>query len=169
MLRALNRLVAGGELMVPVVGVGVTELDTDGLGRHIADGVRASGGVDPAELEKMLGLVHPVSGDYADPGDVFAALADAVAAEAGPDAFAVHYLAVPPSLFGTVADGTVAAGLGRARAWWSRSRSATTWCRPAPSMPGLAAITPRTGCSVSTTSWARSRSRTCWYAVRGTP
>ena len=29
----------------------------------------------------------------------------------GPDAFAVHYLAVPPSLFGTVADGIAAAGL----------------------------------------------------------
>ena len=40
----------------------------------------------------MLGLVHLVSGDYADL-DMFRRLADAVAAQAGPEAFAVHYLA----------------------------------------------------------------------------
>ncbi len=109
-LPALYRLVAGGELTVPIIGVALTDLDTDGLRRHVADCVRASGGVDQAVLEKMLGLVHLVSGDYADP-DIFTRLADSIAAEAGPDAFAVHYLAVPPSLFGTVADGIATAGL----------------------------------------------------------
>ncbi len=75
---------AGGELTVPVIGVALTDLDTDGLRRHVADCVRASGGVDPAVLEKMLGLVHLVSGDYADP-DIFTRLADSFAAEAGPE------------------------------------------------------------------------------------
>ena len=109
-LPALYQLVAGGELTVPIIGVALTDLDTDGLRRHVADCVQASGPVDQAVLEKMLGLVHLVSGDYADP-DIFTRLADTVAAEAGPDAFAVHYLAVPPSLFGTVADGIATAGL----------------------------------------------------------
>ena len=58
----------------------------------------------------MLGLVDLVAGDYADPG-VFTRLADTIAERAGAEAFAVHYLAVPPSLFGTVADGIAAAGL----------------------------------------------------------
>jgi glucose-6-phosphate 1-dehydrogenase len=109
-LPALYRLVAGGELRVPVIGVALTDLDTDGLRRHVADCVQAAGAVDDAVLRKMLGLVHLVSGDYADP-HVFTHLADAVAARAGPEGFAVHYLAVPPSLFGTVADGIATAGL----------------------------------------------------------
>ena len=46
----------------------------------------------------MLADIHLVAGDYADPA-VFAHLADTITAQAGPDAFAVHYLAVPPSLF----------------------------------------------------------------------
>ena len=54
----------------------------------------------------MVERTSLVAGDYADPS-VFTRLAEAV----GPDAFAVHYLAVPPSLFGTVADGIAAAGL----------------------------------------------------------
>ena len=78
-LPALYRLVAGGELTVPVIGVALTDLDTDGLRRHVADCVQASGGVDQAVLEKMLALVHLVSGDYADP-DVFTRLADGIAA-----------------------------------------------------------------------------------------
>jgi glucose-6-phosphate 1-dehydrogenase len=70
----------------------------------------AEGGVDAAVLDRMLALTHLVAGDYADP-TVFARLADTITAEAGPEAFAVHYLAVPPSLFATVADGIAAVGL----------------------------------------------------------
>ena len=114
-LPALYELVAGGELTVPVIGVALTDLDTDGLRHHVEDCVRAAGAVDDAVLQTMLGLVHLVSGDYADPA-VFTRLAEAVDAQAGPEGFAVHYLAVPPSLFGTVADGIAAAGLAeRAR------------------------------------------------------
>jgi len=114
-LPALYELVAGGELTVPVIGVALTNLDTDGLRHHVEDCVRAAGAVDDAVLQTMVGLVHLVSGDYADPA-VFTRLAEAVDAQAGPEGFAVHYLAVPPSLFGTVADGIATAGLAeRAR------------------------------------------------------
>jgi glucose-6-phosphate 1-dehydrogenase len=110
-LPALYRLAARGELTVPVVGVALTDLDTDGLRRHVATCVeQACDDLDRSALDRMLACVELVSGDYADPA-VFTRLADAVAAAAGPDAFAVHYLAVPPSLFGTVADGIAAAGL----------------------------------------------------------
>jgi glucose-6-phosphate 1-dehydrogenase len=118
-LPALYRLVERGELTVPLIGVALTDLDTDGLRRHIADCVHqafdADGGVDAGVLDKMLADTHLVAGDYADPA-VFAHLADIITAQAGPDAFAVHYFAVPPSLFRTVADGIAAAGLaGRSR------------------------------------------------------
>jgi glucose-6-phosphate 1-dehydrogenase len=118
-LPALYRLVERGELTVPLIGVALTDLDTDGLRRHIADCVHqafdADGGVDAGVLDKMLADTHLVAGDYADPA-VFAHLADTITAQAGPAAFAVHYFAVPPSLFRTVADGIAAAGLaGRSR------------------------------------------------------
>ena len=109
-LPALYRLVERGELTVPVIGVALTDLDTEGLRKHVAECVRkafdSDGGVDDAVLTRMVERTSLVAGDYADPS-VFTRLAEAV----GPDAFAVHYLAVPPSLFGTVADGIAAAGL----------------------------------------------------------
>ena len=112
-LPALYRLVERGQLTVPVIGVALTDLDADGLRRHVADCVRAALGadaVDDAVLSRMTDRTDLVAGDYADPG-VFPRLAEAVERNAGADAFAVHYLAVPPSLFGTVADGIAAVGL----------------------------------------------------------
>ena len=41
-LPALYRLVERGELAVPVIGVALTDLDTEGLRRHVAE-VRAAG------------------------------------------------------------------------------------------------------------------------------
>ena len=106
-LPALYRLVERGELTVPLIGVALTDLDDDGLRKHVAECVRAAcDDVDDAVLNTMTERTSLVAGNYSDPS-VFTRLAEAV----GPKAFAVHYLAVPPSLFGTVADGIAAAGL----------------------------------------------------------
>lgn len=119
-LPALYRLTQRGELDVPVIGVALTDLDTDGLRKHVADSVEAAyggstGPVDDGVLAALQGRVHLVGGDYADPA-TFDHLATAVRELAGGQAFAVHYLAVPPSLFGTVADGLARVGLSdRAR------------------------------------------------------
>jgi glucose-6-phosphate 1-dehydrogenase len=110
-IPALYRLVRRGELTVPVIGVALTDWDDDRLRAHMADCVRAvekeSGQeVDESALERLQGSTRLVAGDYTDP-EVFTRLAEAI----GPEAFAVHYLAVPPSLFGTVADGLAGVGL----------------------------------------------------------
>ncbi|MGQ0575792.1 MAG: glucose-6-phosphate dehydrogenase [Pseudonocardia sp.] len=110
-LPALYRLVERGELSVPVIGVALTDLDTDGLRKHVASSVDAAlPDVDGTTLDSLLGRVHLVAGDYADAA-TFERLAAAVREQAGPAAFAVHYLAVPPGLFGTVADGLAAVSL----------------------------------------------------------
>ncbi|MCE0766446.1 glucose-6-phosphate dehydrogenase [Pseudonocardia kujensis] len=114
-IPALYQLVRRGELTVPVLGVALTDWDDDRLCAHMADCVRAALAdtdqeVDESALERLQRSTHLVSGDYADPA-VFTRLADAITAAAGPTAFAVHYLAVPPSLFGTVADGLAGVGL----------------------------------------------------------
>ncbi|MCW2718365.1 glucose-6-phosphate dehydrogenase [Pseudonocardia sp.] len=130
-LPALYRLVERGELTVPVVGVALTDWDVEQLRAHVADSVhaafdntgdhgdRADSGsgddVDDDVLKRLQGLMQLVAGDYADPA-TFQRLAAEVATQGGAEAFAVYYLAVPPSLFATVADGLAAVGLNdRAR------------------------------------------------------
>jgi glucose-6-phosphate 1-dehydrogenase len=106
-LPALYRLVARGVLTVPVVGVALTDWDDERLRAHIAECVHAvESDVDAEALARFQKSVTLVAGDYADP-DTFTRLATAI----GPTAFAVHYLAVPPALFGTVADALAAVGL----------------------------------------------------------
>lgn len=110
-LPALYRLTERGELTVPVVGVALTDWDTAALRKHAAEAVEAAvDDVDRGVLERFQGMLHLVAGDYADPS-TFERLAAAVHEQAGADPFAVHYLAVPPSLFGTVADALADVGL----------------------------------------------------------
>jgi glucose-6-phosphate 1-dehydrogenase len=110
-LPALYRLVERGELTVPVIGVALTNWGVAQLRAHVGRSVEAAlGEVNPGVLDRLQGLVHLVAGNYADPV-TFEELARAVREHAGPDAFGVHYLAVPPDLFGTVADGLSAVGL----------------------------------------------------------
>jgi glucose-6-phosphate 1-dehydrogenase len=110
-LPALYRLTQRGELTVPVIGVARTGWDTDALRKHVADSVEAAlTDVDQAVLESLLRRVHLVAGDYTDPA-TFDQLARAVREQGGAEAFVVHYLAVPPSLFGTVVDALASVGL----------------------------------------------------------
>jgi glucose-6-phosphate 1-dehydrogenase len=110
-LPALYRLTERGELTVPVVGVALTDWHTDALRKHVADCVHAAfADVDDEVLARLQESVSLVAGDYADPS-TFTRLAATVHDVAGDTAFAVHYLAVPPALFGTVADGLATVGL----------------------------------------------------------
>jgi glucose-6-phosphate 1-dehydrogenase len=120
-LPALYQLDLRGELAVPVVGVALTDWDAEQLRKHVDDCVRAEFGdtVDDAVLERLKGRVQLVAGDYGD-ADTFQRLADKIHDLArgekdadGSPAFAVHYLAVPPSLFGVVADGLTGVGLNQ--------------------------------------------------------
>jgi glucose-6-phosphate 1-dehydrogenase len=110
-LPALYQLTRRGELTVPVIGVALTDWDTDELRKHVATSVEAAvPDVDEAALHRLQANVSLVAGDYAD-ADTFRRLAAAVQKQVGDQAFGVHYLAVPPSLFGTVVDGLAAVGL----------------------------------------------------------
>jgi glucose-6-phosphate 1-dehydrogenase len=107
-IPALYRLTGRGELAVPVIGVALTDFDDERLRAHIAECLGPQ--ADPDTLERLQKATTIVAGDYAD-ASTFTRLAAAVDERAGPAAFAVQYLAVPPSLFGTVADGLAAVGL----------------------------------------------------------
>jgi glucose-6-phosphate 1-dehydrogenase len=97
---ALQGLVRHGVLDLPVIGVARGGSGLDGLKERIRDSLEASEeGIDEAAYAKLIELVRYVDGDYRDP-QTFAELRAALGDAAHP----LHYLALPPSLFATVAD-----------------------------------------------------------------
>ena len=96
---ALQALVRRGVLRVPVVGVAKSGMTLDQLKERARDGItRFGGGVDEDAFQKLCSLLRYVDGDYADP-KTFAQVRQALGDAKAP----LHYLAIPPSLFGTVA------------------------------------------------------------------
>ena len=97
---ALQGLVRHGMLDAPVIGVARGGASVDSLRERIRDSLEASeDGLDEAAYAKLSQLVRYVDGDYREP-KTFAALRRALGDAAHP----LHYLALPPSLFATVAD-----------------------------------------------------------------
>ena len=104
---ALFELERHGILDVPVVGVARSSRDDGALREYAAASVRkADPGADGATLDRLLARLSLVSGDYQDPS-TFDALRGALGTARAP----VHYLAIPPSLFGRAVTGLQAAGL----------------------------------------------------------
>ncbi|MEI7030182.1 glucose-6-phosphate dehydrogenase [Streptomyces pratensis] len=109
LLPALYRLTESGRLTVPVIGVAATDWDDDALRRHAREAVVAAGtDIDEAAFDRFAASLSLVAGDFTDDA-TFSRVRDAVA---GFD-FVTHYLAIPPSLFTTVAASLAAAGLNR--------------------------------------------------------
>lgn len=112
LIPALYAMESRGELRVPVVGVALTDLDTEGL-RKRARGSLVDAGIDLDEevFGRLSNRLSLVAGNFDDP-DTFTALGKRL----GDARFPLFYLAVPPSLFGIVAAGLYAADLaGSAR------------------------------------------------------
>lgn len=104
---ALYAMVKRGTLTVPVIGVARPPWTEARLHRRVTDSIRQSGGMDDRQaLQRLLGLLRYVSGDYNDPG-TFPAIKKALGAARRP----AHYLAIPPALFATVIEGLGAAHL----------------------------------------------------------
>ncbi|WP_436739861.1 glucose-6-phosphate dehydrogenase [Streptomyces sp. BBFR102] len=109
LLPALYHLTARGELTVPVVGVASRHWDDETLRAHARQAVtEAVPNADPAVLERLAGRLSMVVGDITEDA-TFTRLRQAVSG-AG---FVAYYLAVPPSLFTTVAGALARAGLNR--------------------------------------------------------
>ncbi|MCW2916284.1 MAG: glucose-6-phosphate dehydrogenase [Actinomycetia bacterium] len=106
-IPALYRLAARGVLNMPVIGVDRGDLDIATLRRHLHDSVTAAfGRVDEDVFGALADRLVPVTGDVTEAA-VYTELARHIADEA----FAVHYLAVPPALFAPITEGLGAAGL----------------------------------------------------------
>jgi glucose-6-phosphate 1-dehydrogenase len=104
---ALYAMVASGALAVPVIGMAFPPMSLADLRKRAADSISHAGiTTKRATLDRLLGLLQYVSGDYNDPA-TFAALEMALGKAKRP----AYYLAIPPALFATVIRGLGAAGL----------------------------------------------------------
>jgi glucose-6-phosphate 1-dehydrogenase len=97
---ALQALVRHGGLEVPVIGVAYSGWRLEQLRERVRDSLARHGGIDEQAFAKLSGLLRYVDGDYRDK-TTFERLAAALGGAARP----LHYLAIPPSMFPTVAVG----------------------------------------------------------------
>src|SRR5208282_6899113 len=87
------------------IGVAKAGWTLEQMKERAKDSLEHHGGLEQAAFEKLVSLLHYVDGDYGDPA-TFTELRKQLGKAQAP----LHYLAVPPSLFGTVAQGLQKAG-----------------------------------------------------------
>jgi glucose-6-phosphate 1-dehydrogenase len=97
---ALQALVSRHHLDIPIVGVAKAGWNLDQLKARARDSIKEHGGVDEAAFAKLSALLQYVDGDYGD-ADTFAKLRQVLGQARRP----LHYLAIPPSMFGAVVKG----------------------------------------------------------------
>jgi glucose-6-phosphate 1-dehydrogenase len=104
---ALYRLSKRGLLGIPVTGVAIDDWQDADLVAHAEAAVRESGEVwDQAAFDSFCSRLHYVAGDYGKP-ETFQALRTVLGTPRHP----VFHLAIPPSMFATVAAGIAGVGL----------------------------------------------------------
>lgn len=102
---ALQALVARERLTVPVIGVAKAGWTLEQLIQRAYQSVQATGDFDEAAFKRLSQLLRYVDGDYRD-AKTFVHVREIL----GRSKYPLHYLAIPPSLFGTVVEGL--AGIG---------------------------------------------------------
>jgi glucose-6-phosphate 1-dehydrogenase len=94
---ALQRLAKRGQLNMPVIGVAKSGWTLDQLKQRARESVEHEGGLDPEGFGKLVSVLEYIDGDYADPA-TFRQLRQKL----GPAKHPLHYLAIPPEVFGEV-------------------------------------------------------------------
>ena len=95
---ALQSMIGHGSLKAPIIGVAKAGWSLDQLRARAHDSLEEHGGVDEAAFATLSSLLRYVDGDYQDP-----ATFEELRKQLGDAKRPLHYLAIPPSLFGTVA------------------------------------------------------------------
>src|SRR5271166_3065142 len=103
---ALLGLVGEEGLNVPIVGVAKAGWNLDQLKARARDSIAKHAKPDPGALSRLLTLLRYVDGDYNDP-QTFENLRRTLGSAHRP----LHYLAIPPSLFGIVVSALAKSGL----------------------------------------------------------
>jgi glucose-6-phosphate 1-dehydrogenase len=102
---ALYALFRDGDLGMPVIGMARAGWSLDKLKARARESVEQGGDFDAACFEKFAAHLSLVGGDYAAPA-TFTQLKQALGSAVRP----IHYLAIPPSMFGSVVQGLERSG-----------------------------------------------------------
>jgi glucose-6-phosphate 1-dehydrogenase len=105
---ALQAMIRRGHLDVPVVAVAKAGWNLEQLRARVRDSLSHHGGVDEAAFAKLCARLSYIDGDYRDAA-TFTALRAALGTAQRP----LHYLAIPPSMFTTVAEGLAKSGCAK--------------------------------------------------------
>ena len=97
---ALQAMIKHGDLDMPIIGVAKAGWNVDQLRDRARASLTEHGGVDKAAFDTLSARLKYVDGDYKDPA-TYQRLKEQLAGAKRP----LHYLAIPPSLFETVAEG----------------------------------------------------------------
>ena len=97
---ALQAMIKRGELNMPVIGMARAGWTLDKLRERAYESLKQNGGVDADAFAKLSAQLQYVDGDYQDP-----ATYTRLKKELGNATHPLHYLAIPPSLFGPVVQG----------------------------------------------------------------
>jgi glucose-6-phosphate 1-dehydrogenase len=102
---SLQAMIKRGTLNVPVIGVSKSGWSLEQLQERARDSLEHHGGIDTAAFARLKQLLRYIDGSYEDL-ETFKQLKTELGAAARP----AHYLAIPPTLFGTVVEHLAAAG-----------------------------------------------------------
>ena len=94
---SLQRMAKKGKLAGPVIGVAKAGWNLEQLKARAKDSIEKHGGIDPAGFDVLMDKLRYVDGDYMDPA-TFANVRQQLGSASHP----IHYLAIPPVLFGQV-------------------------------------------------------------------
>jgi glucose-6-phosphate 1-dehydrogenase len=97
---ALQAMTRRGHFDMPIIGVARSAKDLDGLRARARESIEKHGSLDPRAFAALSAKLQYVNGDYGSP-ETFNQLRKALGAASRP----LYYLAIPPDLFTTGAEG----------------------------------------------------------------
>ena len=105
---ALQAMIRHGELDVPIIGIARAGWSLDKLRARAHESLQNNGGVDAGAFAKLAAQLRFVDGDYSESA-TYQQLRRALGGAMRP----LHYLAIPPSMFGPVVQGLADAGCAK--------------------------------------------------------
>ena len=102
---ALQGLIRDEGFNLPIIGVAKAGWTLDHLKQRAKDSIQQHGGIDENAFQKLMDLLRYVDGDYNDINTF-----NQLRQELGNAQRPLHYLAIPPSLFATVAENLAKSG-----------------------------------------------------------
>jgi glucose-6-phosphate 1-dehydrogenase len=102
---ALYSMVRRGAFHIPIIGMARAGWNLDKLKERARDSIKNACDLDETVFGKFAALLKYVDGDYSEP-QTFTKLRDTLGLAKNP----IHYLAIPPSMFGVVVGGLKQAG-----------------------------------------------------------